>query len=183
MSKEPDQLTQAARERADARIAAAIGELHKAALEIGKRHGIPEGISGHSIDELLGRISYIPSMARELRRALALELTKLEISAVMKGEVPAPATKPNRTAETGGKGKTGEASEIPETIPAGLDVSELSGITVQTVKALKAAGLNTVGDVVQIPDEHLLKVLGGGQPGAKNLAAVRKAVAGAKPKG
>lgn len=176
MSKEPDQLTQAARERADAKIAAAIGELHKAANEIGKKHGIPEGISGHSIDELLGRISYIPSMARELRRALALELTKREIDAVMKGEAPRPAAK------TPAPRGPVEPSEIPDSIPVGLDVADLTGITVQTVKALKAAGLNTVGDVAQIPDEHLLKVLGGGQPGAKNLAAVRKAVSGAKPK-
>lgn len=177
MSKESE-LTQAARERADKRIADAIGELHRAAHDIGKKHGIPEGISGHSIDELLGRISYIPSMARDLRRALALELTKQEISAVMGAddEKPAPA------AAAKSAPKPIEPSQIPDTIPAGLDVSDLSGITVQTVKALKAAGLNTVGDIVQIPDEHLLKILGGGQAGQKNLGAVRKAVAGAKPK-
>lgn len=177
MSKEPDQLTQVARERADERISSAIGELRKAAASIGKKYGIPEGISGHSIEELLGRIAYIPSMARELRRALALELTKQEISEAMKATpAPAAAAKPAPT-------KPLEPSQIPDSIPVGLDVSELSGITVQTVKVLKAAGLSTVGDVVQIPDEHLLKVLGGGQAGAKNLAAVRKAVAGAKPKG
>jgi hypothetical protein len=171
VANEPDQLTQVARERADERIASAIGELHKAAAAIGKKHGIPEGINGHSVDELLGRIAYIPSMARELRRALALELTRGELNEAMKlGKKPAsPPPAP------GAKGPEAliEPSEIPDAIPVGLDVADLSGITVQTVKALKAAGLHTVGDLARIPDEHLEKVQG---LGAKSVAQIRAAV-------
>lgn len=52
MAHEPDQLTQAARERADKRIDQAIGALRTAAGDIAKKFGIPEGISGHSPEEL-----------------------------------------------------------------------------------------------------------------------------------
>lgn len=171
MANEPDQLTQVARERADERIANAIGELHKAAAAIGKKHGIPEGISGHSVDELLGRIAYIPSMARELRRALALELTKAELHEAMKtGKKPAaPAARAPK-----GPDATIEPSEIPDAIPVGLDVADLPGITVQTIKALKTAGLSTVGDVARIPDAHLAKVQGLGD---KSVAQIRAAIA------
>lgn len=175
MATEPDQLTQVARERADARIASAIGELHKAAAAIGKKHGIPEGISGHSVDELLGRIAYIPSMARELRRALALELTRGELNEAMKlGKKPAAPA-----AASKGPDAPIEPSEIPDTIPVSLDVGDLSGITVQTVKALKAAGLHSVGDLARIPDEHLEKVQG---LGAKSVAQIRAAIGKASVK-
>jgi hypothetical protein len=173
MANETDQLTQVARERADKRISEAIGELHKAAATIGHKHGIPEGISGHSISELLGRIAYIPSMARELRRALAHELTKIELDEAMSGKRPAPAPK----AKPADDAKVIEPSQIPDAVPVGLDVADLTGITVQTQKALKAAGLHTVGDLVKIPDEHLAKIIP-----AKAVGGVRAAISKASTK-
>lgn len=168
MAEKPDQLTQVARERADKRLDQAIGALRLAATEIGKRLGIPEGIQGHSIDELLGRLAYIPSMARELRRAAALELTKLELSSVL----PHRALEPSEPIVE--QTTRIEPSLIPDQVPAGMDLADLQGITVQTVKALKAAGMTTVGDVVVVPDQHLEKVPG---LGAKSVAQLRQAIA------
>lgn len=167
MANEQDQLTQVARERADKRIDAAIGDLHKAAVDIGRKHGIPEGISGHSVDDLLGRMAYIPSMARELRRALAHELTKQEIDRVV-------ASAPVESLPSAPPTLKIDPSMIHDAIPVSLDVGDLEGVTVQTVKALRAAGLNCVGDVVVVPDEHLVKVNG---LGAKSVQQIRAAIA------
>lgn len=164
-----EQMTMVARERADKKIDSALGELRKAALAIGKKHGIPEGIAGHSIEELLGRMAYIPSMARDLRRACGQELAKLELNKFLDDSA---ATKqapiePSKQAPI-------EPSKIPGNIPIGLDVGQLDGITGQTVKALREAGLNKVGDIVPVPDEHLLKFNGLGE---KSIAQIRLAIA------
>ena len=55
-----------------------------------------------------------------------------------------------------------------------MPVDDLSGVTTQTVKALKEAGLFTVGDVAAVPDAHLLKFKGIAE---KSLAQVRAAIA------
>lgn len=160
---------QVARERADKRLDSAIGELRAAALKIGKAHDIPENILGHSIEELLGRMAYIPSMARDLRRAAAQELAKQELQRAFESppglSVDAPPARHVPPIDP---------SKIGPTVPVGLDIAELSGITVQTQRALKAAGLNTVGDVYMVPDEHLLKVSGVAE---KSLAQLRAAIA------
>ena len=75
-----EQITAIARERAEKRIDGALGDLKKAAREIGNKYGIPDGIAGHSIEELLGRIAYIPTMARDMRRACGQELAKQELA-------------------------------------------------------------------------------------------------------
>lgn len=167
MAEKIDQLTQVARERADKKLDAAIGDLHKAATEIGKKHGIPEGIAGHSIDDLLGRIAYIPSMARELRRAAAQTLASLEIGQAL--ESPAKRREESAPAPV----KPIDLATLGSIMPSGKDLGDLKGLTVQTVKALKGAGLHQVGDVVNVPDEHLLKV-----PGiqAKQVAQLRQAI-------
>ena len=161
-----EQMTVVARERADKKIDAALGELKKAALAIGKKHDIPEGIAGHSIEELLGRMAYVPSMARDLRRACGQELAKIELNAFLDGE-PVPKTATPKPARI-------EPSKIPGNIPVGLDVGQLDGITGQTVKALREAGLNKVGDIVTVPDEHLVKFNGLGE---KSIAQIRVAIA------
>ena len=173
------ELTVVARERADKRIDAAVGELIAAAHEIGKKHGIPEGIQGHSIGELLGRMAYIPSMARDLRRACGQELSKLEIDKVF--EEKAGGADPAAQVETPAPKTASEVippSKIPDSVPIGMDVGDLSGVTVQAVKALKSAGLHKVGDVVNVPDEHLEKING---LGAKSVAMIRTAIAQAPP--
>ena len=165
---EVEQMTAVARERADQRIDAALGDLHKAAAEIGKKHGIPEGIQGHSIAELLGRMAWIPSMARDLRMACGQEMAKGELNKLF-DEKPTPA------AVTDFKDSpTIAPSKIPGNIPVGMDVGDLQGVTVQTVKALREGGLNKVGDLLNIPDAHLVKMQGLGD---KSVAQVRAAIA------
>lgn len=177
---ETDDTNAVARERADKSLDAAVGELRAAAHKIGLEHEVPEGIAGHSIEELLGRITYIPSMARELRRAAGQAMAKGELRKLFDQAAQAP----------DGAGKKPEApatikaliepSKIPANIPVGRDVQDLDGITVQTVKALKAAGLATVGDVVTVPDEHLVKLSGLGE---KSVVQIRAAIARASSAG
>ena len=173
---EADQITAIARERADKRIDTALGALHKAALEIGKKHGIPEGIAGHSIDELLGRMAYIPTMARDLRRACGQELAKSEINKMMDGSEPI--VDRSAPAELYGAGpivhQKIEPSKIPGNIPVGMDVGALEGISVQTINALREAGLTKVGDIMDVPDAHLIKQQGLGE---KSVAHIRAAIA------
>jgi len=65
------------------------------------------------------------------------------------------------------------------TITPGTDLDALPGITTQTAKALKQAGLFVVGDVVSVPDEHLLKIPGIAESSLAQLrAAIGKATAG-----
>ena len=163
-----EQMTKLARERADIRIDTAIGELRKAAVEIGKKHNIPENIAGHSIEELLGRMTYVPSMARDLRRACGQELAKQELNAFLDGSA-ASAQVPKILAPA-----PIEPSKIPGNIPVGMDVGDLDGVSWQTIAALRASGLNKIGDVVGVPDEHLIKMNGLGE---KSVAHVRAAIA------
>jgi len=167
-----DEITQSARKKAEKTIDAALGDLHKAAEKIGKERGIPENIAGHSINELLGRMAYVPSMARDLRRVCAQELAKLYIDELLTSN-PAPAIpSPVPTPEVARV----EPSKIPDQVPVGRDVSDLSGVTVQTVKALKEAGLHTVGDVVAVPDAHLVKIPGIAEKSVQQIrAAIVKA--------
>ena len=171
-----DQTTAVARERADKRIDAALGELHAAANVIGLKHGIPEGVAGHSIEELLGRMAYIPSMARDLRRACGQELAKDELNKLFEAAPPGPTTFPAPGVDM----PVVEPSKIPGNIPVGMDVGDLQGVTVQAVKALRLAGLNNVGDVLVIPDEHLAKINGLGD---KSVAQIRLAISRAGEKG
>lgn len=165
-----EQMTAVARERADQRIDSALGELRKAALEIGKKHGIPENIAGHSIEELLGRMAYVPTMARDLRRACGQELAKQELNAFLDGSAStAQAPKPPAPAAA-----KIEPSLIPGNIPVGMDVGDLDGVSTQTIAALRASGLTKIGDIVAIPDEHLCKMNGLGE---KSVAHLRAAIA------
>lgn len=165
---EAAELTELARERADKRIDSALGELRTAAHDIGVKYGIPEGIAGHSVEDLLGRMSYIPSMARDLRIACGQALAKEELNVMFDAKAPA-----RDLAHT-----TDQPQAFPPkilgVIPVSLDVGDLQGISVQTIKALRDAGLNKIGDVVDIPDAHLVK-----QPGLaeKSVAHIRAAIA------
>lgn len=172
-------MTQVARERADKRIDAALGALRQAAKAIGTEYEIPDGIAGHSVDELLGRMAYVPSMARDLRRATAQELAKQEISRAFEGgpvkDSRRPETRrPPPQAPPPPPPPPVDPSKLPPSAPVGLDLAELSGVTVQTVRALKEAGLTNVGQVMSVPDEHLLKIPGVAE---KSLAQLRTAIA------
>jgi hypothetical protein len=186
-----NEMNQVARERADKRIDQAVGDLKAAARQIGRQYGIPEGISGHSTEELLGRMAYVPSMARDLRRAAGQELAKQELRRVLEAppvprEIPQTATEaskintPPRSFAPPSFSPPASTSapltteQIPGVLPGGRDVADLSGLTVQTVKALKAAGLHTVADLAPIPDEHLEKVSGIGK---KTVQQIRAAIA------
>lgn len=173
---ETEQLTAVARERADKRIDAALGALHAAAHEIGIKHGIPEGIAGHSIEELLGRMAYIPTMARDLRRACGQEIAKEELNKVFEQSDALQQSVADHQGPKMDKRPTPpiEPSKIPINIPVGMDVGDLDGISTQTINALRTAGLTTVGEIVNIPDEHLVKLNGLGE---KSIAHIRVAIA------
>ena len=162
--------TAVARQRADKIIDKAVGELRASALKIGEKAGIPEGVAGHSIDELLGRMAYVPTMARDLRRACGQELAKAELERVF-GEM---ARSGKVTKASKATTPSIDPSKIPDSFPVTLDIGQLDGVTSQTIKALRAAGLNTVGDIVVVPDEHLIKFQGLGE---KSIAQVRLAIA------
>ena len=165
-----EQITAIARERAEKRIDGALGDLKKAAREIGTKYGIPDGIAGHTIEELLGRIAYIPTMARDMRRVCGQELAKQELDKFLSDDEAAPnVAEPVSTA-----GPVIEPSLIAGNIPVGLDVGDLDGVTVQAINALRDAGLNKVGDVVNVPDAHLVKMNGLGE---KSVAHIRAAIA------
>ena len=165
-----EQITAIARERAEKRIDSALGELKKAAREIGEKYGIPDGIAGHTIEELLGRIAYIPTMARDLRRVCGQELAKQELDKFLSDSEAAP----NVAEPVSAASPVIEPALIPGNIPVGLDVGDLDGVTVQAIAALREAGLNKVGDVVNVPDEHLIKINGLGE---KSVANIRAAIA------
>lgn len=178
MAQQLDELTQVARREADAQIDKALGELRASAREIGARYKIPENIGGLATEELLGRMAYIPSMARDLRRIAGQEIAKLLLADQIR---PVPAGTPAAIPETPPAAGTDriDISKIPDQVPVGMDLVDLDGVTVQAIKALKAAGLKTVGDVIAVPDEHLLKI---GGIAEKSLAQIRAAIAKASTK-
>jgi len=157
---------QSARQRGDRRLDAALAALRRSAAAIGAQFGIPEGIQGHSVEELLGRIAYVPSLARDLRRAAGQALAKQELDRLLKAPpVPSESSLRQVNAPAGAAGPV---------IPMGLDLADLAGMTAAQVKQLKAAGLNQVCDVVNMPDEHLAKVTSWD---AKNVGKLRAAIA------
>lgn len=160
---------QSARQRGDQRLDAALAALRRAAATIGAQHSIPEGIQGHSVEELLGRIAYVPALSRDLRRAAGQALAKQELDNLLKAP-PIPREPALRQVDT---------SDLVN-IPKGLDLADLSGITAAQVKQLKAAGLNQVGDVLGVPDEHLAKIL---TWDAKQVGKLRAAIAKASQPG
>lgn len=185
---QPDELTQVARQRADERLDKAIGELRKAAAAIGQRYAIPENIAGHAVAELLGRMAWVPSMARDLRRAAGQEIAKLELAELMAGRppiaMPDPVASPGRppSAPPGPAADPPPAAprrpvdiaKLPATTPTGMDLADLSGVSVQTVRACKEGGLKTVADVIAVPDEHLCKLRGLAE---KSVQQLRHAIA------
>lgn len=158
---------QSARARGDQRLDAALAALRRAAAEIGAQHSIPDGIQGHSVEELLGRIAYVPSLARDLRRAAGQALAKQELDRLLKA--PVLPSEPSM----GALNEAGAAAGLVS-IPKGLDLADLAGITAAQVKQLKGAGLYQVGDVVDMPDEHLAKIL---TWDAKQVGKLRAAIA------
>ena len=163
-----EQMTAVARDRADECIDKALGELHAAAQRIGEKAGIPDNIAGQSIEQLLGRMAYIPTQARDLRRACAQELAKQNIAAFLSGDTPRPELAPKVDIPVV------EPSKIPGSIPVGMDIGSVEGISVQTLAALRASGLTSIGDIVNVPDEHLCKIQGMGE---KSVAHLRVASA------
>lgn len=148
MAEVENEVLQSAREKADRRLNAAVGALRKAAAEIGRAHKIPDDIQGHSVEELLGRIAYVPSLSRELARAAGQALAKQELDGLL-AKTPPPGEPAVGVVDT--------SSLV--SIPKGLDLADLGGITPAQVKQLKGAGMHQVGDVVAVPDEHLAKLL------------------------
>lgn len=174
------QLSRIARERAGKLMDAAVGALNEAADRIAEEHQIPHGINGLTRGEILGRTAFVASMQRELRVAAEMQLA----TEIMKAETYQPQYDPQKLKgpevtlikPLGGNILPPLVAPPPATkAPANdtIDLGELPGITVSTVKALKAAGFHRVCDVRDVPDEHLLAVNG---IATKSLGALRAAV-------
>lgn len=164
------ELTQLARERADRRIDAALAKVREAMTAIAKAERIPDGVQGHLPEDLLGRIANVPSMSRELRRALAQALAKQELEAMIERQGP-PKAEPKTTikhADPQRPIKAGKAIEA-QTTPAGTALEDLTGVAPQVTRALRAGGFRTVEDLASVPDEHLLKVGGIGERSVQQL--------------
>ncbi len=164
--------TMIANDRASERLAKASAALTRSATEIAEEYGIPEGINGLSAGEFLGRTSFVISMQRDLRRAgvdlLAQKLLRNQLNVT--DPIPQAADVDNVEAP---KAKTG--GEPGPTPPAdSLDVSQIPGLTVQMVKALKGAGIHQLAEVEKFTDEALLKCNGIAGP---SLAKIRACVA------
>lgn len=169
MPDEHNEILQNARERAERRLDTALGEIRQSIMEAAKRNRIPEGVMGHDVVDLLGRVMFVPALSRDLRREAGQIMAKQEIEALHAPPAArhAPAAPPPPPAAfTGGA----------PSIPVARNLADLPGVNVSTVKALAQAQLVTVGDVVNVPDEHLAKVTGlNAQAIGKLRAAIAKA--------
>ena len=127
-------------------------------------------MAGDSLGGQLGRIAHIRTMARDMRRACGQELAKQELNDYLDEAI----TPPGREGWPAPVQQKIEPSKIPRNIPVGMDVGDLNGVTVQAINALRTAGLTKIGDVVNVPDEHLVKINGLGE---KSVAHIRAAIA------
>ncbi len=195
MSEESKQLNEAARAVAERTIDAALGAMNAAAEAIGQKYGIPDNVGGNSRAVLLGRLTYVPSMARELRTICGQLMAKGEIERMLAEGLPginqgaklSDATVAAINAEvlaeyharTPGTPKI--STELEDEKPpapvagpaAGMDITQLEGVHPNTVKALQIAGITNVGELMAMPDEHLIKYPGIGD---KTLAQLRLAI-------
>ena len=85
MSEETKLLNEAARAAAERTIDKALGAMTAAAEEIGKQYGIPDNVGGNSRAVLLGRLTYVPGMAREVRTVCGQLMAKGEIERMLAG--------------------------------------------------------------------------------------------------
>lgn len=170
--------SQIAREKASDVLAQASADLIKFAAAIARKYHIPDGINGLSRGEFLGRISFVVSMQRDLKRAgedlIAQDVLRRQFG--VKGAENDPDAQAEAERLIDSLDLSPEAPVIPGNAPVALtiDIGDLPGITVQTVKALKGAGLHQVSDIEKYTDEALLAINGIAGP---TLAKVRAAVA------
>lgn len=155
-----------ARERAEKRLDRALADVRAATLRVAREHNVPEGVLGHDQVDLLGRIMHTPALSRDLRREACQLMAKQELEALNGGAAP---TQPRARQEPA---PVDPAGGLP-VIPMGKALQELDGVGVATVKALNQNGMQVVGDVVNVPDEHLAK-MGLSQ---QQISAVRRAIA------
>ena len=142
-------LIQLARKRGDERIDIAIGQLHKQAEILANAAGIPDNVAGCAPGALLGRISYVPSMSRDLRQTLSRSMSAIELNKI--------------TDVTNQLDVQAEMDAPPPVMPVGINTAkalEDTELSPPIVAALKANDIFTIGDVMGIPDEHLLKMRG-----------------------
>lgn len=170
MSNDTTEILSHARERAEARLDAALGAIRKATLAIAREHNIPEGVLGHDQVDLLGRILHSPGLSRDLRREACQLMAKQELEALH--ERPAAA---RRAAPVDPPPSLSGGQPV---IPMSKALLDLDGVNAATVKALNQANLQVVGDVVNVPDEHLAKLTSlAPQAIAKLRTAIAKAAA------
>lgn len=131
-----NEILQVARERAEARLDAAARQIRQAIIAAAKEHEIPEGVLGHDVVDLLGRIMFQPALSRDLRREAGQMMAKQELQKIGASAPPAAPPAPSAPAPAAG---------VDPVIPTSLAIADLKGITVAQCKALQAAGLNQIG--------------------------------------
>ncbi len=156
-----------AREAAAKLLGQATSELLKSAETIAENYGLPEGINGLSRPEFLGRMTFIVSMSRDLKRAGEEELAAKAIKKTFKNSL-APAEPIAETIEV----KPGAKDDTPALPLINRDITDLS-ITVQAVKALKTAGIHQIAELDLYTDAALMAIPGIAAP---SVAAIRKAI-------
>lgn len=159
-----------ARQHADDHLGKASTALIRAADQIAEQYQIPDNINGLSRGEFLGRISFVISMQRDLRRAGVDLYANGLIRNQLKDMDPAPTPDDLDTTEV-----VAQATQEAETShdPA-MAVENIPGLTVQMVKALKTAGIHQLGDIDKFTDDALLNLNGIAGP---SLAKIRASVA------
>lgn len=155
-------LIQLARKRGDEKIDVAIGQLHKQAEILANAAGIPDNIKGLAPGAMLGRISYVPSQSIELKRALSQALSSIELNKITEHATTLDVRE--------------EMDTVPQIEPTGIDVAKNladTDLPPPLVAALNTHDLHTLGDVMGVPDEHLLKMRG---IGARSLEQIKRAI-------
>ncbi len=172
------QTTVIAREKAADRLAQASAALIKAADKVAAQHGIPENINGLSRGDFLGRVSFVVSMQRELKRAgedvVAQQILRQQFDAA---EPPETMDDLDKLTDATAPAAGASQDDPPPTDVGAMDVTTIPGLNVQMHKALKGAGIHMLEDIEKFTDEALLKVPGIAAP---SLAKIRTATAAAR---
>jgi len=169
--------TQQARQHAAERLKLATAELSKAADRIAERFEIPDNINGLSRGEFLGRVSFVVSLERDLRRAGEDVYAQHFIRSKLAG-IQAPAIQAPAIDSLDDVPPAESAPEDPARINDAMPIENIPGLTVQIVKALKQAGIHQLGDVNKFTDDALLKINGIANPSLQKLRASVAAVGG-----
>lgn len=141
--------------QASMKLDQAISDLMAKAVEVARKHDIPEA-SGMRPAEVLGRLAWVQSASREMRKALEAQIAE---------QIMAAAERPTDVPE----GELG----APSTSLDMRTLWQLQGIPTRAKQALEAAGYDVAWKIDRATDQTLLQVAG---IGAHAIAKIRQAL-------